>query len=175
MSTKKIDLQQTNLARQHLAYSSLNLLVQQVCGFLLGSVLSRAKIRSRRLGEINIAVKMFKINVFNFIKTCWRFFKTAITNELYGGDIDISKNISSAIYDLCYLLITISVVCWLDGIKRYFKFVGYLLTIILLEVCILCHKNSFKITLIYSLEEAVVSSTYQQGLCYQQVFRTLCM
>ena len=56
--TRKMDTQ-TNLAK-HLAYLSLNLLVQEVCGLQLSAILFKIKIRSGRLGKINIAVKVFQ-------------------------------------------------------------------------------------------------------------------
>ena len=52
-------LQQTNLAREHPAYLSLNLLVQEVCGLPLSAILFKIKIRFRK---VNIAVKVFQRN-----------------------------------------------------------------------------------------------------------------
>ena len=41
--TRKIDLQQRNLAKEHLAYLSLNLLIQEMNGLLLIDILFRIK------------------------------------------------------------------------------------------------------------------------------------
>ena len=63
----KIGLQQTNFARKLLAYSSLNLLVQEVCGSLPNVTLFKMKFE-----KTNLAVKMFQrgkmICIFSSIK-----------------------------------------------------------------------------------------------------------
>ena len=53
-------LQQTNLAREHPAYLSPNMLVQEVCGLPVSATLFKIKIRS---GKTNIAVRVFQRSI----------------------------------------------------------------------------------------------------------------
>ena len=65
-----------NLAREHLGYLSLNLLIQEVCGLPLSATLFKNKIRS---GKVNTAVKVFQksimICVLSALKMSCMFFK----------------------------------------------------------------------------------------------------
>ena len=60
---ERIGLQQTNLVRENLAYLSLNLLVQEVCGLLLSATLFKIKIRS---GKIKKVVRLFQRSMLIF-------------------------------------------------------------------------------------------------------------
>ena len=74
--TRKIGLQQTNLAREHSVYLSPNLLIEEACGLPLSATMFKIKMRS---GKINIAVKVFQrtimICILNAIGMPWMFSK----------------------------------------------------------------------------------------------------
>ena len=69
---QEIGSQQTNIAREHLAYLSLNLLAQEVCDLPLSATLFKMRPK-----KINITVKVFQkiimIWILNAIKIYWMF------------------------------------------------------------------------------------------------------
>ena len=84
--TIKICLQQTNLVIERLAYSNLNLIVQELCGLLLSAILLKTK----------IAKNLYFEHYRNMVGA---FYKTAIASKLEGRDIDKSKNVGFRVYD----------------------------------------------------------------------------
>ena len=97
--TKKIGLQQRNLARDHRVYLSLNLLAQEVCGLLQSATLFKM-----RPMKINIAVKGVLKNHdhlhFQWYKNVLDvFLRTGRDGVLEEKDIDKAKNVDLRIYD----------------------------------------------------------------------------
>ena len=97
--TRKTGLQQTNLAREHLGYLSLNFLVQEVCGLLLSATLFKIKIRSEKNRYKGVSKKHNDLYFERYKGVLDVFQKTRIDSELEGEDIDKAKNVGFRVYD----------------------------------------------------------------------------